>query len=352
MDKQLLFQDGPFRIWREEGISDAIINFLDRIAWGNEGAVYEHRNTAEHIQLVPHPTMIYATKEDQVVATALFCNNQIGAADRSFNCYYIRYFAADPAIRGQGWIKKFGIKVMELIREGEEQKTVFFAAIEAGNKGSYHVVNSAGYENIGTIKTFGFSRFFPKKSKRIERVNTPEGQAEVLRLLKKHYHSHTLVQFSSLFLHDDYFVIRQNGEIIAGAQIHQTLWVINSMKGWTGKLIVNTLPYIPLLKKLFNPKHFAFAGFEGVYFKEGHENALHELFEGLLAQFGLNSAMFWLAEKCPYGKKLAAFGKLGLLHSFVKDSDTYILASLDNMTEAEKMIFDIHPIYPSAFDFI
>ena len=352
MGKTLLFKDEDFSIWRQDGVPQDALEFLDKIAWGSEGAVYEHKNTAEHAKHIPNPSIIYLTQEEKIVGTAVFCNTQVGAAQHEFNCFYIRYFAAAPEIRGKGLIKKFGAKVMDLVRQGETRKTVFFAAVEKGNRSSYKVVSSVGYQEIGKIKTMGFSRFFPKKSSRIESVQTPEEQQAVLKLLKEHYKEHTLVQFYTLFLHDGYFVIREKGEIVAGAELHTATWVVNNMAGLTGKLIMNLVPRIPLLNQVFNPKRFHFCSFEGIFFKEGHEKDLLELFEGLLAMKKIKSALFWMAEKSPFYQQVSQFGKLGLLNSFVKDSDTFILASLDNMTTEEEAIFKQHPLYVSCYDFI
>ncbi|MFM8371121.1 MAG: hypothetical protein ACKOCO_01950, partial [Bacteroidota bacterium] len=149
---------------------------------------------------------------------------------------------------------------------------------------SFKVVSGAGYENLGVMRTNGFSRFFPKKSASVERIATEQQRAEVLSLLKSQYQDHALVHFNSIFLHDDYYVIRHEGEIVAGCQLHRVKWAVRSMPGVSGKLIVSLTPYVPLLNRLFNPSSFDFLGFEGIYCKPGYESRLEELFEGLLRQ--------------------------------------------------------------------
>jgi RimJ/RimL family protein N-acetyltransferase len=352
MSKKLVLEEGEYRIWRHEGIPDEALEFLDSIAWGNDGAVYEHKNTEEHIRLLHRPTLMAIHEHDKIQGTAVFCNTAITAGTAEFNCYYIRYFASSKEIRGKGVMKKYGIKVMESVRDDEKEKTVFFACIEKGNKASYKTVESAGYENIGVIKTNGFSRYFPRANKNIEQVRTDIARKEVLALLKKQYEEHALVQFNSIFLDDNYFAIRENGEIVAGCQFHRVHWVINSMPGMMGKIVMNIVPLIPVLNKLFNPLRFEFLAFEGIYVKPGFENKLMDLFEGLLAKEQLKSSMYWMGESCPVRKRIQEKCKTGLIHSFIKESDVFIMAAFHDLNEAEVSDLKSRPLFVSGFDFI
>ena len=71
-----------------------------------------------------------------------------------------------------------------------------------------------------------------------------------------------------------------------------------------------------------------------------------------MAKSRLKSAIFWMAEDCPLYQKIIAHGKLGLLHSFVKDSDTQMMASFRNMTPEEEKLFEDLPIYTAALDYL
>lgn len=352
MEKKLLLKDGSFSIWKEQGIPMEAIEFLDSISWGSEGAVYEHKNTPENFKFITNPYLISIIENEKIMGTAVFCNPRVTVAGQSFNYYYTRYFASSPVIRGRGVIKKLAIEVMRSVREDEVEKTIFVGFVERGNKSSYKVSESAGYRNIGTIKTVGFSRFFPKKSIRIQQVKNEAEKKEVIELLRNQYRQHALVQFDYLFIRDNYYVIRENGEIIAGCQFHKAHWVINKMPGLMGKIILKVVPMVPLFNKLFNPKKFEFLAFEGIYFKPGKEKFLHELFEGLLAKEKLKSSLFWMGENCPWYQTLNQYGRSGLINKFVKDSDVYIMASYQNMTPEEVLAAETSPLYASGFDYI
>ena len=352
MKKKLLFSDGSYSIWRHSGIPLEAISFLDNISWGNSGAVYEHKNTKERILSLHNPTLIAIHEGEKIQATGVFCNTYISAGNAKYNCYYIRYFAASKEIRGKGIIKHLAVKVMTMIRDNETEKTVFMACIEKGNKASYKTVSNAGYKEIGKVKTNGFSRFFPQANRNMEQVKTDAVRNEVMVLLQKEYHEYAIVQFNSIFLRDNYYVIRKNGEIVAGCQYHRAHWVINNMPGLMGMVIMNIVPMVPFLNKLFNPKSFEFLGYEGIYVKPGHEKDLMRLFEGLLAKEKLNSAMFWFSEECELRKNILKNCKLGLIHSFVKNSDILILTSFHSLDKSEIVNLMSRPLYASAFDYM
>jgi RimJ/RimL family protein N-acetyltransferase len=341
-----------FSIWKEQGISTEAITFLDSISWGSEGAVYEHKNTPEHFKHIINPYLVSITEQGKIMGMAVFCNPRVTVAGKPYNYYYIRYFASSPTLRGRGVIKQLAIEVMRSIREGEKLKTLFVGFVERGNKSSFKVSESAGYRVIGTVKTLGFSRFFPKKSASIERVTGEPEKQKMLALLGEQYRQYALVHFDHLFMHNNYFVIKENNEIVAGCQFHKAHWVVNKMPGPFGKMILSVAPLIPLLNRLFNPKKFEFLAFEGLYFRPGKEHRLHELFEGLLAQEKLNTALFWMDEKSPDYKALAQFGRMGFINRFVKDSDVYIMASYQNMTAEEIHATENSPLYASGFDYI
>lgn len=352
MDKELMYAEDEYKIFRHRGIPDEAVVFLDETSWGTEGAVYEHKNTEEKIEHLHNPTLMTLDKGGKMVGTAAFCNVPVTVGDKHYNCYFVRYFASSPSIRGKGVISKYGSKLMELIHEGETRKTIFYASVEKGNKASYKAAQNSGYDRIGTVSTNGFSRFFPRKSEHTERVTMGAEQEEVIGLMQEQYKEHALVHFNSLFLHDDYYVIRENGEIVAGCQVHRALWVIDSMPGLMGKILLHVVPRIPVLNQLFNPKRFEFLAFDGIYVKPGYEERLSELFEGLLAMNDLKSALYWMSSICPVRKRILENIKPGLIHSFVKDSDVYIMASFNGLDKREIEDIKSRPFYASGFDYI
>lgn len=349
---KLIYTSQNYNIVKHQGIPNEAIDFLDRIAWGSEGAVYENKNMKTHINELYNPSLYAIHDNDNIQGTAAFCNTFVKANQKEYNCNYIKYFASSKEIRGRGIMKDITTNVMRLVREGEESKTIYFACVERGNHASYNVVKSSGYEQLCVVKTMGFSRFFPKDSDSIERITDPKDKTEILSILDKTYHNYSLVHFNPIFKEDNYFVIKKAGKVVAGCQMHRGHWKVNKMKGISGKIMLSLLPNTPFLRRIFNPNKFEFLAFEGIFFEDGHEEALKELFEGLLFREKLNSALFWMDEKCPIRHKIASDKKLGILHAFVKKSDVYVMASYANLSAEDTNEIKSCVQYVSAFDYV
>jgi RimJ/RimL family protein N-acetyltransferase len=351
-NKTLVLQEDEYSIWKYEGVPEAVISFFEQTNWGSAGAVYVRKNSSELVRLLKNPYLFAVKKGEEIVGTAVFCHTTPQVLGLSYNCYIIRYFAASRVIQGKKIMKHYAGKVMEVVRDAESEKTIYVGCVEKGNIRSYKVVSNAGYEPLGLLRVGAFSRFFPTDQKNIVRIQTEADKSEVLKLLYTFYAKHVLVHFDYLFLRNNYFVIREQGEIVAGCQLHRVHWAINNMPGFMGKVIMNVLPNIPFINKLFNPKRFEFLAFEGIYFKPGYEGTLLKLFEGLLHQQKMNSALFWMGENCPYRDAIQKQGKLGLMQHFVKDSGVYIMTSYRNMSDEEIARLKSGPLYASAFDYI
>lgn len=352
ISKTLVIQEQDYSIWKHHGIPEAGITFFENTNWGSAGMLYERKNAPELIRKLKDPYLYAVHQETKMVGTAVFCHTKPLILGTPVNTFIIRYFAASPEIQGKKVIKRYAGKVMEVVRDAEKEKTIYVGCVEKGNARSFKVVSSAGYEVLGSLRVQAFSRFFPRPQRDLEQIHTESGQQEILELLKQHYKNHVLVHFDYLFLNDNYFVIREQGKIVAGCQYHRVHWAIKRMPGVMGTIIMKVLPRLPLLNKLFNPKKFEFLAIEGIYFQAGHEKTLHQLLVGLLYREKLNSALIWMGESCPYRITLEQFGHLGVIQNFVKDAGVFIMTSYRNMSEGDIEQLKSGPLYASAFDYI
>jgi len=72
----------------------------------------------------------------------------------------------------------------------------------------------------------------------------------------------------------------------------------------------------------------------------------------LLAKEKLKSAMYWMGATCPVRKRILENSKPGLIHSFIKDSDVFIMAAFNDLTEQEIADLKSRPLFVSGFDYI
>ena len=351
--RKLITEQAPYQIWVQEGIPPFIVDFLKTVRLGTDGAVYRHYDTEDRIAHLKAPYVAYATEGDRFVACMVMSRIETWQGpDLPLESYYIRYFSAHPDYRGKGVTKQMSQLFIEAFTQSLPAGSLLYAVLEKGNSRSIKIVEKVGFEYRKPVVTIGFSRFFPKGSSRIQRISSEAEQQEVIGLLEDFYANYSIRHFQNVFQKGRYYVIRSGDQILAGLQVHQTVWKIESMPGLSGKILLGVLPRLPLIKTMFNPKHFEFLTFEAMYHQPGQEAALFELIEGLLAQEKLKTAIFWLAAEAPLTQMIMERGKLGLIHQFVKDAGTFMAYNTSRLSPEQQEQLLGYPPYISTFDFI
>lgn len=350
--RKLIAEQAPYQVWLQKGIPEHIIQFLETVHFGTDGAIYSHLKTAERIAQIEQAYVAYATEGDRFVACMVMSRAQTWQGPLPLDSYYIRYFSAHPDYQGKGITKQMSQLFIPAFAKTLPKGALLYAALEGDNHRSIKIVEKVGFGYPQPVSTIGFSRFFPKGSPNIQPIRTEAEKAEVIALLETFYAEYSIRHFSNIHQHDNYFVIRKGGEIVAGLQMHHAIWRIENMPGLSGKLLLHVVPRLPVLNKMMNPNHFEFLSFEGIYYQLGHEDALFELMEGLLAMEKLKTAVFWVAKESPVADTILHNGKLGLMHLFVKDARTYITYNTTKLNEEEKAQLLQYQPYISSFDFI
>ncbi|RYY19468.1 MAG: hypothetical protein EOO36_05710 [Cytophagaceae bacterium] len=159
------------------------------------------------------------------------------------------------------------------------------------------------------------------------------------------------MQFDHLFDQGNYFVLRENGAIIAGAQANPVRWRIVAMPGLSGKVLLRGLPHVPVLRRLLNPAHYAFAALEALCALPGREPALLKLLESVLVHFGYTSALVLLDVNSPLHRYLKNSGQLGLLQALKQPTYTQVLVKLNGLGDKQVKQAPTQPLYASAFDY-
>ena len=354
MNSEILYRDEDFYLVQKTEFTDEIIDLFDSTQWGEKGALYEHKDTRTRLSQIRNPVQIElrSSREDELAGTCVFVNRLISVRDKEFDFCFVRYLVGSPKFRGKGILSKYGAICMESVSTNSNRPTVYIGIVEEFNSKSQNLVTAAGYSKIAQVRTLSFSRLFPKKSKFAKRISGEDEKQEIRTLLRAHYFNHSLYHQENIFLKDDYYYIKKNDEIIAGVQAYHALWVVRKLPGSLGKFIYHTIPYIPVLNKVFNPRRFEFLAFDGIYYKEGHLKDLHLLFEHVLASFKLKTALFWLDERSKNCKQILEGGNLGILHKSGVAANSVIMMRFENVSDDDKQLFYDLPVYQSGFDFI
>jgi len=233
----------------------------------------------------------------------------------------------------------------------EDQKHIMYAFIESMNERSKNLVNQAGYEYIRSFLTVAFSRFSPKTDKRVTRISTEKERKKMESLLLDYYSDHSFFSTEFAFYGDKYYVLRENGEIVAGVSVIPSAYKIYEIPGVWGWIMMKILARAPYFKRLFHPEQFRHLVFHAIYCRKGKEDLLPDLFGSACASEGYYTGLTWLDDRSELYDRLRTGRRMGSLNRILNAKPGLIYARFLNLTEQEKDHFYDAPAYVSGFDF-
>jgi hypothetical protein len=341
-----------------------IVELLSDITIGTNGAKYSHLHTSNKINTLYKPHFIYIAKNNKALANVTICERPVFVKNRPINSFYIRYFAFKPNLQSKSNATKkpktrhsfFENYLQELfttsnlnIEQAEHNRSLFWAYIDPQNNRSLQMGERFGLKTIGYFKTYGFSRFYPKKSKNVSRIEINE-HSRVKQMLSEFYKDYAFYNDIHLFKNNDYFVLKQNGKIIAGVQTHHVHWRIDAMPGINGKLAINILPYTPFIRRIINPKNYQFLAVEGLFWINGFEREVEELLESVLAIQQKHSLLMWIDDADDKMINAIQSLKLGLIQKIKSDNSIEIVAKFNQFDKQIKQNILHSKKYISGFD--
>ncbi len=287
----------------------------------------------------------------------------------SYQSWYIRYFYIhaplrakyqksekyrDPS-RGSNMLRDAGLPYMRepalLIPEeyDPKKKNLVYGYIESFNFRSLNFSAQSGSVTIRKFNTLIFTRIKLKSNNNCRRLEKNELES-FKPLVKEFYKDHSFYTEDNMFFDGNYFAFIENGEVLAGLQVHPEAWKIVEMPGWTNKLLLNVAPLLPGIRKIFDPKDFKFLALEGIYYKEGHESLLQDLVESVCKHFETHFALIWADNQSPLYEALVNNIDFGVIGKSFDRSEVEIRVQFNNFTEEEKKDFYERPCYISAYD--
>lgn len=345
---KVIYTEAPYNITLETLPTEEMFALLEETNWGTGKTVYQHFNSKDHFLHIASPKIFAVRENGALRAFTVFVHRQLPMVAHGSDAYYIRFFCATPEIKGAGIVKNLAKIVIEYVRS-QEDKACFYGTIEARNPAVRKVVDKIGMELITTVKTVGFSRFFPRPLLAVRALGASDWE-KFLPLLEAQKSNYAFWTTDNVQMPPGYFVYEQQGEVILGAQVHLAHWAIHSLPGAAGA-VLPWMPYLPLLNRIVLPKSFRFLSPEGFYVREGAENLLPQFLESLLHHLRHNAAMFWLDSRDPIYKALED-ANLGLLNQFVKKADAAFVANFKGYELDEMDRIKALPFYISTYDSI
>jgi len=346
---------------------EEIMTLLHNMTVGSRGVRYLHKNIDERMTQLPNKYFMYLRKNQTIKGVFVSAQRTITEDFGLANAYYIRYLAIDEMFQTvkekrikpgnpngiiKGLTKKFlsdaPIKLGIGYDEDDSLPSFHYAFFDSENFRSTGISQLLGMNPIGDFSTFRFTRMNPKSNGRIEKLSVL-GFDDMRTKLKSQYESFSIYTDQYLFLDSDYFVWRENGEIVAGVQPNKCEWEVKQMSGFSGLMMVKVLPNIPLLKKYVNPKKFEFVTLDYVFFAEGYEDKLELLFEGMLHEYDVFFSLIFQDLKSPFTRVLKNMD-MGLMSHFSNVPNGKVMMTLNNVSDAQKENITNKPIFTCGVD--
>lgn len=367
MSKKQKKADSNLTVTTHKGISKSILSLLEKTVLGTPGKLrYKHTETENTVKKISGLRFVQIKKRNRVLGTAGFIERNISFDSASLKATYVRYLSVYNPFRNQkkSKRKKTVNKTQSVLRNDIEnifkeelerpykttdRKGLFYAYVESDNSLSRELCSSFGFKKIREINTFLFSRFSPKKQTGILKIDGND--YEIFRESLRHYYKeHNFVFTDSLEDFGTCFVLNHDGKAVAGIRAIPVHWKIVEMPGLKGFLMLNMLPKIPFLNRLFQPDKLKFLAFDSLWFQEKHSVKVQKLMEHACAELGFYMGMIWLDANSSTTKSLLTKNKLGLLHKINGSVKADLMARYINMRPKDFSSIKNKPAFVSAVD--
>ncbi|GAB3723906.1 GNAT family N-acetyltransferase [Spirosoma lituiforme] len=345
--KGVIYQNGSLDIRVDETAGLAGVALLKRTIYGTNGVRYQHTGQEQKASQLHKPLFFQLRQDNELIG--LYCLDErcIKAGSEYITAFYGRYLAVDDRHKSKGYGRLLKQEAIRYVEQYATAPSIFYAYIEEKNARSLSISLGEGFQSVATLKSYIFRRYTHQIDFRFRQVDSHQLDA-IRSLLEKAYAAYTFTNFAHIGYQNNYFVLEENGEIIAGIQANPVRWQFLDMPGLGGWVMMHLLPALSMTRRFFNPANYQFVVLEGLYLKKGAEDRLYALLESVLAHFRLHSALWQIDSKDPH-LALLTTAESGPLSGFQKAIRTHVLVKAVGINESQ-LALDL-PQYISCFDF-
>jgi len=357
----------------ETSPSEELMEHMHQTVMGQPGGMqYHHTDLEEKMNSGDENYFMYLRKSGKMLGSAGFCSKPTETAGVSHDSWLIRYFTIKAPIKG---VPKKRLTKADLKDENKrttvlgrfiqpvfanpaqlrEEKTradqpaIIFAIIDQTNLRSMNFSSQMGLETVGSLAAFTFSRLRPRRSDRIETVKKNQ-RADILKQIREYYRDYTLFYSDSIFKNNDYYIIREEGRMVAGLQIYQVTWKIVDFGNKLTNRASGLFARIPRLKKQIKKDEISFLAFDAIYCEPSREKVFYELMEGVLERSDHTLAMMMMDLESDLYSIFRDRKKLGVLHKILGTSFADIRVRFINMPDKARQQFFDRPTYIPTYD--
>ena len=363
MDGHILFQARDIKILVGKGADPSALKLLHETVWGTPGGIrYQKITSTETEDYFKNSWFLKLMKGSQLLGIVGMVHRRYIIKGQPLNTFYLRSFSFHSQYQvkvkaDKNPSKKHKKQGNQLIRriisqffeKGEFFKNqfpgeaiLFYGYVIANNERSARLSRDIGFSPFRTFSTMLYSKRFPKKHPQVELT----AWEEIQNLVKEQYQNYPLGPQDRVGEEDDFFVFREDGQIVAGIRTRQVGWHIKEVPGFSGKIMMNVLPRLPIISTMFRPKNFRFLGVDSMFHLPNHEDKLNVLLRSACAHFENFIAMMWLDEKSKLYQTVGQNISMGLIHKLSRNTDQVnVIGRFINTPEDIKEVIFKNPAY-------
>jgi len=344
-------------------VKEAIANTV----LGNPGGLrYRQLDALRKIDEIKPLHFFPLRKDGELISVLALAERITNHGHSSYFTNYVRYVSFNPAYSvknltqpglqriGNSMIKESMKKHSETFpftlqnHAAVKDKRIYHAFVEESNLRSLNFTEFF-FEKIRKFTVIPYSNLFPGYDERVSKIS-PADLPELISILKKKYENHTFFFLEQDQLPAYYYVLKENGRIVAGVKARQANWKIVALKGIGGWLVKYVLPYTPVFSRILKPSKFTFLTFDTLFCEPGSEHLLSTLFSSVCQLSKVYAALIYSDSEDPVRQQVLRSGNLGLINKMFGDFRGIVMARFVNFTDGEKRAFFNSPSYISGYD--
>lgn len=346
-EQTTLYQKASLRLCVSTVADQRAVALLQHTIYGTKGIRYCQTGQKTKISQLHNPYFFHLYQRQELIG--LYCLDQrpLGFLGESFSGYYGRYLAVRDDVQGKGYGQLLKTTAINYISQNVSAPYLFYSYIEGKNTRSMAASVRENFESVAELRTFMFRRFSPKKDARLKMASSNDID-KIQNLVQSQYIDYGFRNFLNINYNNNYFFLEENGRILAGVQANPIVWKLVHVPGKLGPFIRYVAPWVPGLRRFFNPARQSFVALEGVYIGEDQNHLLPVLLESVLAHFKVHTAMWQIDHKDPLNQLLHS-PDMGRLSQFQPGVTTHVMVKAVGLPSSVEL--SRAPAYISSFDY-
>jgi hypothetical protein len=291
---------------------DAIVDVLESVRWGTEGLRFRAHGLRAALLKETGARFLSLRRDGRTLATATLVPRVFEVEGVKFPAWYRTMLAVPEDAQGHG----AGLRIAQAIRhqllDAATDPVMLYGYVETDNTRSMKIQERIGYASHATFEAVSIGPLRARRLPGVERLGEADRDA-YLSLLSRHWDGHVLLDFDQSLRTGDVYVLRRGGEIVAGAQVIVKTLTIESLAGFSGRMVMAIAPLLARLSPLFalRPTKLTWAG--SLFWLDDPRD-LVALVEHVQGELECGSAVLYLDPRSPHAQAVrrVGYGAAGL----------------------------------------